>query len=92
MKKPTTCSRLATNWVRERATHHRGEECPWRGGPDLGGVFREKWLKKWDDMTMRPPSLFAWCIPKRERSRCDVAPVFPEKVCENDDLEPQRQL
>ena len=24
---------------------HRGEECPWRGRPDLGGMCHEKWLK-----------------------------------------------
>ena len=28
-----------------RVQQHRGEECPWRGRPDLGGMCDEKWLK-----------------------------------------------
>ena len=91
LKTPTKCSRLATNRVRERGTQHRGEECRWRGRPHLGGMCRVKWLKKWSDVTTRPLP-FCMVYAEKGRSRCYVAPVLPDKMCENYDLEPQRQL
>ena len=80
LKTPTKCSRLATKRVRERPTQHRGEHCPWSGRPDLGGMCRAKWLKKWADVTTRQ-LLFAWCIPKR--GRVVTSPHFSQKKCVN---------
>ena len=68
---------------------HRGEHCPWSGRPHLRGMCREKWLKKWADVTNGPP-FFRMVYPEKG-SRVVTSPLFsPIKMCENCDLEPQR--
>ena len=73
---PTKRSLWATNRVRERATQHRGEECPWRGRPDLRGMCHEKWLKS--GPTYECDLRFRMVYPEKE-GRIVASALFPRE-------------